>query len=100
MSHCTAVLPPALYHCPIMYCPMSAAPAVPAVQTLHDSVGDEFVVAHTSLPTRPPAMPALPAVPAVPAVQTLHDTVWDEFVVAHTLGWWGKALIIRNHTML
>jgi hypothetical protein len=40
-------------------------------------------------------------VPSVLSVlQTLHDTVWDEFVVAHTLGWWGKALIIRNHTML
>jgi hypothetical protein len=40
-------------------------------------------------------------VPCVlPVLQTLHDTVWDEFVVAHTLGWWGKALIIRNHTML
>lgn len=32
--------------------------------------------------------------------KSIHDTVWDEFVVAHTLGWWGKALIIRNHTML
>ncbi|EFN55835.1 hypothetical protein CHLNCDRAFT_30982 [Chlorella variabilis] len=32
--------------------------------------------------------------------KALHDTVFDEFVVAHTLGWWGKALIIRNYTML
>lgn len=38
--------------------------------------------------------------PAMVLMQALHDTVFDEFVVAHTLGWWGKALIIRNYTML
>ncbi|KAL4856151.1 Glutamate decarboxylase 1 [Chlorella vulgaris] len=32
--------------------------------------------------------------------QVLHDTIFDEFVVAHTVGWWAKALIIRNYTML
>jgi len=30
----------------------------------------------------------------------IKDTVFDEFVVAHTLGWWGKALILRDNTML
>ena len=30
----------------------------------------------------------------------IKATVFDEFVVAHTLGWWGKALIIRDNTML
>ena len=32
--------------------------------------------------------------------QVIYDTVFDEFVVAHTLGWWGKALIIRDYPML
>ena len=32
--------------------------------------------------------------------KVIHDTVFDEFVIAHTLGWWGKALILRNHAML
>lgn len=32
--------------------------------------------------------------------QVIRGTVWDEFTVAHTLGWWGKALIVRNYTML
>ena len=30
----------------------------------------------------------------------LRDTVFDEFVVAHTLGWWGKALVLRDRVML
>jgi hypothetical protein len=30
----------------------------------------------------------------------IKATVFDEFVVAHTLGWWGKALIIRDNVML
>ena len=33
-------------------------------------------------------------------MQALRDTVWDEFVLAHILGWFGKALILRNYTML
>ncbi|PRW57106.1 Phosphatidylserine synthase 2 isoform A [Chlorella sorokiniana] len=32
--------------------------------------------------------------------KVIHATVWDEFVLAHTLGWWGKALFIRNYTLL
>ncbi|KAK9865510.1 hypothetical protein WJX84_007725, partial [Apatococcus fuscideae] len=32
--------------------------------------------------------------------QVIYDTVFDEFVIAHTLGWWGKALIIRDYNML
>lgn len=31
---------------------------------------------------------------------TLSATLLDEFVIAHTLGWWGKALIMRNYPML
>lgn len=31
---------------------------------------------------------------------TIRDTLFDEFVVAHTLGWWGKALILRDTSML
>ncbi|KAH7622687.1 putative CDP-diacylglycerol--serine O-phosphatidyltransferase 2 [Nannochloris sp. 'desiccata'] len=30
----------------------------------------------------------------------IKATIFDEFVVAHTLGWWGKALIIRDNVML
>lgn len=30
----------------------------------------------------------------------IKATVFDEFVVSHTLGWWGKALIIRDSVML
>jgi phosphatidylserine synthase 2 len=30
----------------------------------------------------------------------IKATVFDEFVVAHTLGWWAKALILRNYPML
>lgn len=30
----------------------------------------------------------------------LKGTLLDEFVVAHAVGWWAKALIIRNHTLL
>ena len=32
--------------------------------------------------------------------QVLKDTLFDEFVIAHTLGWWVKALIMRNYWML
>eukprot|EP00250_Pteridium_aquilinum_P002158 c12362_g1_i1 orf=143-1435(+) len=30
----------------------------------------------------------------------LYETVLDEFVIAHALGWWGKAIMIRNGTVL
>jgi len=30
----------------------------------------------------------------------LKATLLDEFVVAHLLGWWAKALVIRNHFLL
>lgn len=30
----------------------------------------------------------------------IKGTLFDEFVIAHTLGWWGKALIIRNYPLL
>lgn len=30
----------------------------------------------------------------------IRSTVWDEFTLAHFLGWWGKALILRDRTML
>jgi phosphatidylserine synthase 2 len=32
--------------------------------------------------------------------RTIQATLFDEFVVAHTLGWWGKALILRDYGML
>lgn len=32
--------------------------------------------------------------------EAIKSTVFDEFVVAHTLGWWGKALIIRDRGLL
>ena len=32
--------------------------------------------------------------------KVIKDTLFDEFVVAHTLGWWAKALILRNSVML
>lgn len=43
---------------------------------------------------------ALRAPPQLAPAQVIHATVWDEFVLAHTLGWWGKALFIRNYTLL
>ncbi|WVZ99529.1 hypothetical protein U9M48_044808 [Paspalum notatum var. saurae] len=30
----------------------------------------------------------------------IYDTLFDEFVVAHILGWWGKAVMIRNQLLL
>jgi phosphatidylserine synthase 2 len=30
----------------------------------------------------------------------IKGTLFDEFVVAHTIGWWAKALIIRDNVML
>eukprot|EP00803_Ostreobium_quekettii_P011054 evm.model.scf_76.6 EVM.evm.TU.scf_76.6 scf_76:40330-44683(-) len=30
----------------------------------------------------------------------IRETVLDEFVVAHILGWWAKAVMIRNHSLL
>ncbi|KAI5066816.1 hypothetical protein GOP47_0017344 [Adiantum capillus-veneris] len=30
----------------------------------------------------------------------LYETVLDEFVIAHALGWWGKAIMIRNGAVL
>ena len=30
----------------------------------------------------------------------VQDTFFDEFVVAHTLGWWCKAIMIRNLPLL
>lgn len=32
--------------------------------------------------------------------KVIKDTLFDEFVIAHTLGWWAKALILRNNVML
>ena len=32
--------------------------------------------------------------------EVIKGTLFDEFVIAHTLGWWGKALIIRNYPLL
>ncbi|KAG9146643.1 hypothetical protein Leryth_019676 [Lithospermum erythrorhizon] len=29
-----------------------------------------------------------------------QDTLFDDFVVAHVLGWWGKAIMIRNQPLL
>ncbi|KAL6566364.1 heat shock protein Pss1 [Orobanche gracilis] len=30
----------------------------------------------------------------------LQETLFDEFVLAHILGWWGKAIMIRNQPLL
>ncbi len=30
----------------------------------------------------------------------IRDTLFDEFVVAHTVGWWAKALAVRNQLLL
>lgn len=32
--------------------------------------------------------------------QVISATVWDEFTLAHALGWWGKALIVRDYGLL
>lgn len=30
----------------------------------------------------------------------IKETLFDEFVIAHTIGWWCKALILRDYTLL
>lgn len=30
----------------------------------------------------------------------VYNTLFDEFVIAHTLGWWGKAIMVRNLPLL
>jgi len=30
----------------------------------------------------------------------IKATLLDEFVIAHSIGWWAKALLIRNTTLL
>ncbi|KAG6391658.1 hypothetical protein SASPL_149415 [Salvia splendens] len=32
--------------------------------------------------------------------KNVYDTLFDVFVVAHILGWWGKAIMIRNQPLL
>ncbi|GAA0142327.1 hypothetical protein Leryth_024554 [Lithospermum erythrorhizon] len=32
--------------------------------------------------------------------KNVYDILFDEFVVAHVLGWWGKAIMIRNQPLL
>ncbi|CAN0877045.1 CDP-diacylglycerol--serine O-phosphatidyltransferase 1 [Linum grandiflorum] len=32
--------------------------------------------------------------------KNLYDTFFDEFVLAHIFGWWGKAILIRNQSLL
>ncbi|CAN4121742.1 unnamed protein product [Withania somnifera] len=32
--------------------------------------------------------------------KNLYDTLFDEFVLAHIIGWWGKAIMIRNQPLL
>ncbi|KAK4763468.1 hypothetical protein SAY87_012906 [Trapa incisa] len=32
--------------------------------------------------------------------KNLYETLFDEFVLAHILGWWGKAILIRNQPLL
>ncbi|GFP99575.1 cdp-diacylglycerol--serine o-phosphatidyltransferase 1 [Phtheirospermum japonicum] len=32
--------------------------------------------------------------------KNLEETLFDKFVVAHILGWWGKAIMIRNQPLL
>ncbi|KAL9254747.1 CDP-diacylglycerol--serine O-phosphatidyltransferase 1-like protein [Drosera capensis] len=32
--------------------------------------------------------------------KNVYDTVFDEFVLAHIVGWWGKAIMIRNQPLL
>ncbi|XP_073301429.1 CDP-diacylglycerol--serine O-phosphatidyltransferase 1-like [Primulina huaijiensis] len=32
--------------------------------------------------------------------KNVYDTLFDEFVLAHVLGWWGKAIMIRNQPLL
>lgn len=29
-----------------------------------------------------------------------QETLFDEFVLAHIIGWWGKAILIRNQPLL
>ncbi|KAK4753824.1 hypothetical protein SAY87_001928 [Trapa incisa] len=32
--------------------------------------------------------------------KNVYETLYDEFVLAHILGWWGKAILIRNQSLL
>lgn len=34
------------------------------------------------------------------ALFAMQNTLFDEFVIAHTLGWWGKAIMVRNLPLL
>ena len=44
---------------------------------------------------------ALPSgVPSSAGYRALQATVWDEFTVAHLIGWWAKAVILRDRRML
>ncbi|GFP84702.1 cdp-diacylglycerol--serine o-phosphatidyltransferase 1 [Phtheirospermum japonicum] len=39
-------------------------------------------------------------VPEDPTSRFKNETLFDEFVLAHILGWWGKAIMIRNQPLL
>ncbi|RZB43563.1 CDP-diacylglycerol--serine O-phosphatidyltransferase 1 isoform C [Glycine soja] len=32
--------------------------------------------------------------------KNVYETLFDEFVLAHVIGWWGKAILIRNQPLL
>ena len=32
--------------------------------------------------------------------QNIRSTLFDEFVLAHLIGWWAKALVLRNYFIL
>ena len=79
---------------------LEGAPLQSAVAAAPAAAAPTLVAARSlPVPRRRFALP-LPLLDPVVAVQVLQDTVWDEFVLAHILGWFGKALILRNYTML
>lgn len=41
-----------------------------------------------------------PSAPLGIAWSNISSTLFDEFVLAHSLGWWAKALLLRNYTLL
>ncbi|XP_047972994.1 CDP-diacylglycerol--serine O-phosphatidyltransferase 1-like isoform X1 [Salvia hispanica] len=62
---------------------------------LHPDLGVE-------LPERSYGVDCRIYVPENPAsrFKNVYDTLFDVFVVAHILGWWGKAIMIRNQPLL
>ncbi|GAB2280019.1 heat shock protein Pss1 [Dionaea muscipula] len=64
---------------------------------LHPDLG---IVINAELPERSYGADCRIYVPEDSTNRFKNDTVFDEFVLAHVIGWWGKAIMIRNQPLL